>query len=231
MITHNQNHAAPNRVGLFGGTFNPIHRGHTQVAEDVLKQYGLDQVYFIPSAIPPHKAPSDTAAAHHRLAMVKMALQGKSRMSVSDIELQRKGPSYTIETLRWFKTADLTAPDFFFIVGIDAFLEIHTWKTFIQLFDETAFIIMSRPQPNRSAFDFTGAAAAYTREQISRDYQLSADAKILRHPVKHPLYLASVRPLDIASSRIREAVRERRSFGHWVDPAVAQYIETKGLYR
>ena len=231
MIVHNKGRATPIRVGLFGGTFNPIHRGHTQVAQDVLTQYALDHIYFIPSAVPPHKAPSDMAAAHHRLSMARMALQGKARMPVSDIEIQRKGPSYTIDTLRWFKAAHETTVCYFFIIGMDAFLEIHTWKSYIRLFDETAFIIMSRPLSGKPVLDLAQTLEAYTHKWISGDYQLSASGKVIQHPAKHPLYLALVRPMDIASSQIRKAVRQHHSIGRWVEPSVAQYIETKGLYR
>ena len=117
------------------------------------------------------------------------------------------------------------------MVGIDAYLEIHTWKAYLQLFDQTAFIIMSRPQPGQPAAELTRTVEAYTKERISKHYQLSADGKTLQHPVKQPLYLAPVKPMDIASSQIREAVRRGRDIGRWVDPSVAQYIETKGLYR
>ena len=114
MIAHNQNRAAPIRVGLFGGTFNPIHRGHTQVAENVLQQCDLDTIYFIPCAVAPHKAPASMAPADHRLAMTRLALNGNPLLRVCDIEIQRKGPSYTIDTLRWVKTAGIAAQRFFF---------------------------------------------------------------------------------------------------------------------
>jgi nicotinate-nucleotide adenylyltransferase len=231
MIAHSQSRATPIRVGLFGGTFNPIHRGHTQVAEDVLKQYNLDRIYFIPCFVPPHKTPAAMAAADHRLAMTHLALSDHPRLDVSDIEIQRRGRSYTIETLRWFQTDRDDAQCFFFMVGMDAFLEIHTWKAYLQLFDETAFIIMSRPQSGQPVNDFCGTIEAYTRVRIDKAYQLSNDGTILRHPVKRPLHLAPVRPVDIASSQIREMVRQGGDIGPWVDPYVAQYIETKGLYR
>jgi nicotinate-nucleotide adenylyltransferase len=231
MTANNQNRITPIRIGLFGGTFNPIHQGHTQVAEEVLQHYALDQVIFIPSAVPPHKSRQAVTGAEHRLVMTRLALDEKRHLQVSDIEIQRQGPSYTIDTLRWFKQPVEQPCHFFFMVGIDAFLEIHTWKAYLQLFEETAFIIMSRPQSGQPFPDLSGAVVSYVCTHISKDYHLSADRRVLLHPAKHPLYLATVTAVDIASSHIRDAVRRGEGIDRWVDPAVAQYIKDKGLYR
>jgi nicotinate-nucleotide adenylyltransferase len=231
MMERNRNSAPSIRVGLFGGTFNPIHRGHIAVAEDVLSHYNLDRIHFIPSALPPHKAPAAIVSANHRLAMARLALRGRQRFSISDMEVQRRGPSYTIETLRRCSTDQTGARRFFFIVGMDAFLEIHTWKAYLQLFEETAFIIMSRPHSGRPVKDFGRAIQAYVCRHISEDYRWSSQKKVLRHPILKPLYLAEVKPVDIASTRIREAVRRGHAIDQWVDPSVADYIQRKGLYR
>ena len=140
------NHDAPRRIGLFGGTFNPIHRGHLQVARDVLHRYRLTTVQFIPSAQPPHKIEGILAPAADRYAMACNALADEPALKVSDIEIRRSGPSFTIDTLRRFMAEQHVETHIFFMVGLDAFLEIHTWKSYRQLFDLAAFIVMTRPQ-------------------------------------------------------------------------------------
>ena len=231
MVTINQNQMNPARVGLFGGTFNPIHLGHIKVAEEVLGRFDLDHIYFIPSAIPPHKAKTSMAPATDRLVMTRLALQDRQRLHVSDIEIQRRGTSYTIETLRWFKNSEISVRQYFFIIGMDAFLEIHTWKDYIELFGESAFIIMSRPQSDEPLGDFAGIIETYAYGRISKRYAFSEEGQVLRHPELQPLHLAQVTPIDIASTRIRQAVGQGRSINPWVDAAVAEYIEEKGLYR
>jgi nicotinate-nucleotide adenylyltransferase len=222
----------PLRVGLFGGTFNPIHCGHAQVAKDVLYRYQLASIHFIPSALPPHKTKGTLATAMDRYEMACMALAEEPSFNISDIEIKRTGPSYTIDTLRHFKalqTDDET--QFFFIIGLDAFLEIHTWKSFRQLFDLAAFIVMTRPQGPNPAPDMKEQAAQFAKERISAAYALSCHGDAMVHPAKQPIYLAPVTPVDISSSRIREMIGQGQSIRNWVAPTVAAYIEKKGLYR
>ncbi len=221
----------PLRVGLFGGTFNPIHCGHTQVAKDVLHRYQLASIHFIPSALPPHKTEGTLATALDRYEMTCMALADEPDFNISDIEIKRTGPSYTIDTLRHFKALQTDEMQLFFMVGLDAFLEIHTWKSFRQLFDLAAFIVMARPQGPKPVSDIKGLAAQFTRERISAAYAMSAQGDAMVHPAKQPIYLAPVTPVDISSSRIREMIGQGQSIREWVAPTVAAYLEKKGLYR
>ncbi|MDA8137132.1 MAG: nicotinate-nucleotide adenylyltransferase [Desulfobacteraceae bacterium] len=221
----------PSRLGLFGGTFNPIHRGHLRVAEDVLRHLALDQIFFIPSALPPHKSTGALAAAQDRLEMVRLALAGHAQMSVSEIEIQRTGPSYTIDTVRQFKVMSSATTEFFFIVGVDAFLEIHTWYQFKQLFEETAFAVVSRPGSGL----WTGAMRRdmldYMRRHLSDAYELTAEGDRLTHPNLPAIHLVPVTPVEIASSQIRAMVQRGQPIDPWVVPAVARHIQQRGLYR
>jgi nicotinate-nucleotide adenylyltransferase len=221
----------PLRLGLYGGTFNPIHRGHTQVAKDVLQQFRLSCMHFLPSALPPHKQRAEIASAADRYEMARLALAGEPALSVSDVELRRSGPSYTIDTLRHFKAAATQALRLFFVIGLDAFLEIHTWKSYGDMFELAAFIVMARPHSQASASDWQVSLIDYTRRWISSDYTLSCAGDTLIHPQKEPIYLAMVTPMSISSSQIREMIRQGRSIEEWVAPPVAAYIESKGLYR
>jgi len=226
-------HDRPLRLGLFGGTFNPIHCGHTEVAKDVLHRYQLASIHFIPSAIPPHKTRGTLATAGDRYEMARRALAGEPAFCLSDVEIQRSGPSYTIDTLRYFKATQPDGAQLFFIVGLDAFLEIHTWKSFRQLFELAAFIVMARPQEPKPSLGMKVLAEQFAKERISDAYSLSLSAHgdALRHPQKQFIYLAPVTPVDISSSRIREMTRQGLSIRKWVAPSVAAYIEGKGLYR
>ena len=219
------------RLGLYGGTFNPIHRGHTQVAKDVLRHFQLSHIHFLPSALPPHKPRGGIATAADRYEMARMAVAGETALSVSDVEFRRAGPSYTIDTLRHFKAAGAPGLRLFFLIGLDAFLEIHTWKSYGDMFELAAFIVMARPHSQDRASAWQATVIDYTRQWLGGEYALSSAGNALIHPQKRPIYLAMVTPMPISSSQIREMVRQGRSIQEWVAPPVAAYIESKGLYR
>ena len=224
-------HDPARRIALFGGTFNPIHRGHLQAALDVLAQFRLDLIYFIPSAVPPHKSRGQLASSRERLEMVNLALAGHARLQGCDVEIQRHGPSYSIDTVRRFKQT--AAPDcrLYFMIGLDAFLEIHTWRAFDLLFAETAFIVMSRPGSGQWSPEMRRQVALYVQERIASEYRLDADEKALAHPSLRKVHLTSVTPVDAASSHIRDLLHQGRSIAPWVTPAVAEYIAQRGLYQ
>jgi nicotinate-nucleotide adenylyltransferase len=225
------NHDPTRRIGLFGGTFNPIHRGHVQVARDVLHRYRLTCVQLIPSALPPHKTEGILAPAADRYAMARIALEDEPELKVSDIEIRRSGPSYTIDTLRRYMADQPRAAHLFFMVGMDAFLEIHTWKAYRKLFDLAAFIVMTRPQAVKPDQDMKILALQFARTKISDAYVLSGQGDCLVHPHMKPIHLAPVTPMEVSSSQIRDMLHKGQSIGRWVAPAVEAYIESKGLYR
>jgi len=132
--------AAGKRLGLFGGTFNPIHIGHIRAAQVVADRFQLDQILFIPSYQPPHKTSEDLASAEHRLNMVRLALAGREKLVPSSIEIEAGGKSYSIWTLERIQALDPGAR-VFFILGIDAFLEIETWK------DYKSVLLRQGPRP------------------------------------------------------------------------------------
>lgn len=231
MNENNVKPVLPLRVGLFGGTFNPIHRGHLQAADEVLARYDLHRIYFIPSAQPPHKNSETLAKAHERQKMVQLALKHHPRMKACDIEIRRSGPSYTVDTLHYFRSKQDPKGQLFFIVGIDAFFEIDSWRSFRRLFDLAAMIVI--PRPPTAPFD-TGIRhqiAAYVQQRIDAGYQLEPDGTQLNHSRKFPIHLAEIRPMDIASSQIREMLRKGQSVDQWMTPEVSGYILEKGLYR
>ena len=133
------------KIGLFGGTFDPIHLGHLRAIKEVSERFGLSKTHLIPAALPPHKPNRDIATAKDRLEMIRLAVGSMAEFEISDIELNRSGPSYTIDTLKHFMAKTGATDQTYLIMGLDAFLEIDTWKAYLEIFKIVPVIIMARP--------------------------------------------------------------------------------------
>jgi nicotinate-nucleotide adenylyltransferase len=221
-----------NRIGLFGGTFNPIHLGHLRSAQEVLEAFALQRILLIPSALPPHKEPDFLASAADRLAMIRQATLGHTGLSVSDVEITRPGPSYTIDTVRFFKRSLPADTRLFLVVGLDAFLEIDSWKACRDLFRLTPFIVMLRPEAAAAC----GAQAfqrveALLQAAVSGSYAFRPAPDRLEDAQFQPVYFVDVTPLSISSTRIRATLRQGHSIRYLVPERVEAYIREKGLYR
>jgi nicotinate-nucleotide adenylyltransferase len=208
------------KIGLFGGTFNPIHLGHLRGAEEIREAFGLQEVIFIPAALPPHKMTKEIIQARHRLEMVKRATRKNSQFSTSDIELRRPGKSYSIDTIRYFR--DKLEDSLYFILGRDAFVEIETWKDFQNLFSLCNFIIMVRPG-SMQASPLPGSLAPAFR------YDQGVSGWV--HGSGNLVFLKEINFLDISSTKVRELVERGGSIKYLVPPEVEAYIEKHGLYR
>lgn len=136
------------RVGVFGGTFDPIHNGHLRVAEEIRESFSLDRVYFVPVFIPPHKQHRRISDVADRLAMVRRAIRGNHFFRASDVEAARGGVSYTIDTVQGMERK---FGELFYLIGIDAFFEIHTWHRYAELFHHTNFVVMVRPSTKKKS--------------------------------------------------------------------------------
>lgn len=216
------------RIGLFGGTFNPVHLGHVRAALDVQAALSLDQVVLIPSALPPHKPALDLAPGPDRLAMIRLAIAAHPTLKVSDMELQRPGPSYTIDTVTLFGQQGGRADRFVFIVGLDAFLEMNGWHRFGDIFKTIEVAVIPRPgHPAGPAVK--PQVAAFLRQNVSARFDWQ-DAGF-RAPGFCPVTLTAVTPVDISATRIRALVAGGRPIAAFVHPAVERHIQHKGLYR
>jgi nicotinate-nucleotide adenylyltransferase len=133
------------KVGVLGGTFNPIHIGHLILADEVRQRLGLDKVFFIPAYLPAHKEAKDLLSAQERLRMVKLALKDNPYLEALDLELRRKGKSYSIDTLRALRQAFPQIKKFFFIVGSDALTYLDSWKDIDEVMKLAKFVVASRP--------------------------------------------------------------------------------------
>ena len=216
---------------MFGGTFNPVHLGHVGAARDVMHRFALDCIYFIPSAHPPHKPDAALAAAPDRYEMVSLGLADSAAMCPSDVEIRRNGPSYSVDTVTFYKRRLGRSVRLFFLLGVDAFLEIDTWKSYETILEEAAFVVMSRPPHARTENDLYALTAPYIKATLSQAYVYEAAGRVWTHASRPPIFLAEVVPVEIASSQLRDKIRRGESAEQWLSPAVVQYIKQKGLYR
>jgi nicotinate-nucleotide adenylyltransferase len=220
------------RIGLFGGTFNPIHFGHLRAVLEVRERFGLGRVYLIPSAMPPHKSQVGIASPSDRLEMIQKAVENDPDFVVSDVELLRTGPSYTIDTLAFFENILPETDPRFLILGLDAFLEFHTWKEFMGILTGTPLIVMGRPgSDDRGQIKDMSIAVADYLDVLTPGYVYDRQQSVFVHPEFQPVYLIAVTSLDISSSAIRSLVRKGRSIRFLVPDTVSEFISSKGLYQ
>jgi nicotinate-nucleotide adenylyltransferase len=203
------------KIGIMGGTFNPIHNGHLVAAAEALNQFDLEKVIFIPSGNPPHKNYHEEEIAEHRYLMTVIATSSNSSFFVSRIEIDRKGKSYTIDTLKELKKIYGKDTEFFFITGADAILEILTWKKTEEIIDLCYMIAATRPGYNLLKLE-------ELKNNLAQRTKNNLDNKIL---------VMEVPALAISSTDIRERVKSGRTIDYLVPEGVSNYILKHGLYR
>lgn len=220
-------------VGLLGGTFDPIHRGHLAVARAAQQRFDLKRILFVPAGAPPHKQKQPLTPFAHRYAMVALALEGEKAFVPSDLESFERldgKPSYSIDTVRRVKKQLKKSDRLFFIIGMDAFKEIATWRQPEELLKETEFIVVSRP--GFSLGDIGSALPESLRPdpKVTRalDHQPAAGDIVLPGATLH--LLPDVHE-KISATQIRAAARTGRKLDSLVGPAVAEYIRKTGLYK
>jgi nicotinate-nucleotide adenylyltransferase len=207
-------------VGIFGGTFDPVHIGHLRVAEEVREACGLEKVLFMPVSSPPHKKGRSTTEPETRLKLLGLAVEGVQHFVVSDMEIARGGMSYSIDTVT---ALEASYPELCFIIGMDAFREIDTWHRYPDLFFHTNFLVMTRSSgmPPRAMELLPPDVRAVTRAR---------DDGTLEHASGREIRFLHVTRLDISSTKIRELARLGRSIRYLVPGAVERYILDRGLY-
>jgi len=190
-------------IGLFGGTFDPIHLGHLITAQEVLTKCGLEKVIFVPSADPPHKEGRRLTRAEDRLRMVSSAIEHDSRFELSSIELERPGKSYTVDTLRQMRERLGPDVELCFIIGADNVPEMRTWKEPERIFDLAAVIVATRPGFEPHSVDV---------------------------PFVERMTFIPTPEIAISSTEIRLRVKRSQPIRYWVPSEVERYIEEKRLY-
>lgn len=219
------------RAGLFGGTFNPIHKGHLMVAEQVVQRFLLDRLYLVPCRVPPHKFPAYLAPAVDRVRMIQLALPDDARYRLSDIEIQRSGPSFTIDTVTDFTTRVIPGASLFLVMGMDAFLEIHTWKNHQRLLERVQPVVVTRCLEN--GVDAQGDVQRmddYIRARLPADYDYNQEQARWQRNGGHRIHLLQTTPIAISSSQVRQRVGEGKAIAGLVPRAVKAYIDEKELY-
>jgi nicotinate-nucleotide adenylyltransferase len=218
------------RIGLFGGTFNPVHLGHLRAAVEVKEGFQLDEVFLIPAALPPHKIPGEVAAAADRLQMLDRALEDTSGLNISDVELKRSGTSYTIDTVHHFRHSFPVDSRIYLIMGLDAFLEINTWKAYEALIGLIPLIVINRPMTGIQNSSGWKVMEDYLKAKISAEYTFSESQSCHQRAEKPPIFVYEVTALDISSTMIRELIKKGRSIDYLMPQKVAEFIKSEGLY-
>lgn len=199
-------------VGVFGGTFDPIHLGHLRVAEEVGEALGLDRVLFMPARLPPHKTGVEIPP-EMRLEMVRRAVAPNDRFEASDLELRREGPSYSVVTLKELRRTLSPGDRLWFLLGEDAFREIHTWHRFPEIFEEADLAVMRRPP-----------GAGELRPPASLAWEFRPTESGFRHRSGREVRFVPVTLLDISSTRIRRDLEEGRSVRYLVPDSVLECL-------
>lgn len=218
--------AAPSRVGIYGGTFNPIHLGHLRAAEEVAEALELERVLFVPSATPPHKLeePGDAIApAADRFAWVRLATQDNPRFGVDDVEVARGGTSFLVDTLAALRAK--LAAELVFLVGSDAFAEMGAWRAPRELFRLAHYAVIARP-PLRD-----GHLARWLPEAVRDDVEIAADGRSGRHrSAGTRIWLVEIAGLAVSSSEIRRRLQAGRSVRYLLPEPVHRAVLASGAY-
>lgn len=202
------------RIGICGGTFDPIHMGHLIIAETVRQEMGLDKIIFIASGEPPHKTEDKITGAKKRYQMVKLAIKDNPYFEASSIEIDRPGNTYTVDTLtqlcKQANTIDVTICKFIFIIGVDVLRDIFTWRRYKDVFKLCEFAVVLRPGFNRTELD------CYKKRAV--------DEGAIINEIHAPL-------IEISSRNIREMLEKDLSVKYMIPLQVEQYINDNNLYK
>lgn len=214
----------PMRLGLLGGTFDPVHLGHLEAAEAARSAFRLDEVQLVPARVPPHRSDPPCASAYHRFAMVALAVLDREGLAASDVELDVPGPSYTADTLARLAGLGYHPSQLFFITGADAFAEIATWKDYPALLDRAHFVVVSRP----------GVPPVTVRDRVpalaSRMVEARGETATRLDRTEPAVFLLDAATPDVSSTLVRERLRQGQSVAGLVPDSVARYIARHRLY-
>lgn len=203
----------PTRIGLYGGSFDPIHFGHLISARSIAEQLDLERIVLIPSARPPHKQGVAMTSAEHRLAMATLAVEGDPLFEISDVELRRDGPSYTYDTVGEFRRVYGDGATLIWIIGGDTLPELPSWYRVAELVQRVRIVTATRP-------GWTPPDPGVLTPSVGE----AAAAMLLRDSLTTP-------EIDISATEVRRRVREGRSIRYLVPESARSYIERHGLYR
>jgi nicotinate-nucleotide adenylyltransferase len=213
------------RLGILGGTFDPIHYGHLRIAEEAREELHLEKILLIPGATPPHKGKMKISPFKDRFAMAVMAAKGSPLLEVLDLEGRREGPSYSVDTIAEVRRMYGADSELFFIIGMDAFQEIKTWKRYNDLFKETNFAVIKRPGvPDEQLGSLIMSMGLGFQPGEEND-------SFILPSTGHGIFYKRMTLLEISSTEIREKASDGRSIRFLLPESVESYIMEKGLYK
>ena len=218
------------KLGLYGGAFNPIHRCHLLVAETARSRLGLETVLFIPTGDPPHKPPSDVIPAAHRLEMVRLAIAPSPDFQVSDIEIRRSAKSYTIDTVRELHTIHPDGTRFIFIIGLDAFKELASWREPEHLLKLCDFAVVSRPGYLFKSLENMPILGIKDTAQLERLDAGLAEVQEVRLKSGKSLWGVPIPPCNVSAQDIRKRLKRRQNLENLLPAGVESYILQHNLF-
>ena len=223
-------HSGTLRLGLLGGSFNPVHNGHLAIARQTREALGLDQILFVPTSHPPHKQNGSLAPAQDRYEMVRLAIASDPSLAISDVEIRRPGKSYSIDTIRLLQQEYGAHTQLFFLVGLDAFLDFPSWREPLTLLELCPFVVLSRP--GLSFRSLSTVAPLPPIPQASLEDLDAGRISQLEVPLgKQRLTCLQLPPCTISASDIRSRIRRGLPVANLLPPLVESYILHHHLYQ
>jgi nicotinate-nucleotide adenylyltransferase len=217
------------RLGLLGGTFNPIHNGHLAIARQTREALSLDRILFIPTNDPPHKPLQSLAPAKDRYEMVRLAIRSDPQLAISDLELRRSGTSYSIDTVRQLQQEYGPQTQLFFLIGLDAFLDFPTWHEPATLLTLCSFIVISRPGLSFQALGTLPLLPTLPQQSLL-DLDRGNSSKLSVSMGSHALICLRLPPCDISASEIRSKFKQGLPTANLLPPPVESYILQHHIY-
>ena len=223
-----QKMAQPKRIAIYGGTFDPVHSGHLEIARRVTQFFGIDEFLFVPAMVAPHKLDREVLPALHRYAMLTLATRTEARLRISTFELNSPGRRYTVDTLFHFRSRFGESADLFFVMGADSWGEITTWREWRRLMTLANLIVVTRP-----GYEISAASATAEMAANIVDLRGVTDFTGAGKPGSQKVFLSDAVMIDVSATDIRRAVSEsdNEKLTRLVPPDVAEYIRKYRLYR
>ena len=216
------------RIAIYGGTFDPVHSGHLEIARRVSQLFAIDEFLFVPAMVAPHKQDREVLPALHRYAMLALATNREPRLSISTFELNGPGRQYTVDTLFHFRSQFGESADLFFVMGADSWAEITTWREWRRLLTLANLIVVTRP-----GYEISVAQVGVETAASVVDLRGATESGVASEPGSQKVFVTDVVMLDVSATEIRRAAQadDREKLSRLVPLEVAEYIRKYRLYR
>ncbi|THJ25254.1 MAG: nicotinate-nucleotide adenylyltransferase [Nitrospira sp. CG24E] len=222
--------APSTRLGLLGGSFDPVHNGHLAIAQQTREALDLDRILFIPTSHPPHKPTGSLAPAQDRYEMVRLAIASDPSLAISDVEIRRPGKSYSIDTIRMLQQEYGTHTQLFFLIGLDAFLDFPSWRDPLTILELCSFVVLSRPGLSFRSLSTISLLPPIPYSALT-DLDTGQTSRIETPLGTQRLIYLKLPPSPISASDVRSRIRQGLSVANLLPPLVESYILQHHLYQ